>query len=808
MFRFSCFHSSINSQKPKKTVHLPTETMQKTLEDYNISKPKKDPVFSKEVSQGVNANPSPSSMGQDWKSEGLKSMNDTDSEHAHEIRKMRKSISLGSGLARYQDITSGGESSSSRGNRSGDEYQQGRASVSPQISSNLVNNNASDLSPDDQPRSDKEVGGNSTRFCAACTGTSHAIVKSKSMPYLHSTHANVVKKSRSSEDLKVLDSRRSDKSVDNDAGETSPEQGIENESVAHVDKTDGDDGDGDGDGEDAYDYEGSAKDWIVPAVNELDKGKGIQEDYSDCQWEELPNSCISNLDPDVQNGKDATLDPMAASKNDAKALPGMDAAKRYISSLSAAATTAQLANHGLVVIPFLSALSSLRALNLSGNSIVRITAGALPRGLHILNLSKNSISTIEGLRELTRLRVLDLSYNRILRIGHGLASCSSLKELYLAGNKITKDWIVPAVNELDKGKGIQEDYSDCQWEELPNEDFKMKRIEKWVMDLQHSSSLEETDMLTNLDPDVQNGKDATLDPMAASKNDAKALPGMDAAKRYISSLSAAATTAQLANHGLVVIPFLSALSSLRALNLSGNSIVRITAGALPRGLHILNLSKNSISTIEGLRELTRLRVLDLSYNRILRIGHGLASCSSLKELYLAGNKISEVEGLHRLLKLNVLDLRFNKLSTTKNLGQLAANYNSLQAISLEGNPAQKNIGDEQLKKFLLGLLPHLAYFNRQSIKTGAMKDSADRAARLGISAHQIDRGVRAESKKATHGRKSQAVSGRGRHVRLPPSGVKVTGDRHQFPDVSSKLVSFRPDLAMRRIHSEGLLRAV
>lgn len=622
MFRFSCFHSSINSQKPKKTAHLPTERIQKTLEDYDISESKKDPVVSKEVSEGVNANPSPSSMGQDWKSEGLKSMNDTDSEHANEIRKMRKSISLGSGLAHYQDIKSGGESSS-RGNRSGDEYQQGRASVSPQISSNLVNNNASDLSPD-LPRSDQEVADNSTRFSAAFTGTSHALMKSKSMPYLHSTHANVVKKSRSSEDLKVLDSRHSDRSVDNDAGETSPEQGIENESVVHVDKIDGD-----GDVEDAYDYEGSAKDWIVPAVNELDKGKGIQEDYPDRQWEELPN-----------------------------------------------------------------------------------------------------------------------------------------------------------------------------------EDFKMKRIEKWVMDLQHCSSLEETDMLTNLDPDVQNGEDVILDPMAASKNDAKALPGMDAAKRYISSLSSAATTAQLANHGLVVIPFISALSSLRALNLSGNSIVRITAGALPRGLHILNLSKNSISTIEGLRELTRLRVLDLSYNRILRIGHGLASCSSLKELYLAGNKISEVDGLHRLLKLNVLDLRFNKLSTTKNLGQLAANYNSLQAISLEGNPAQKNIGDEQLKKFLLGLLPHLAYFNRQSIKTGAMKDSADRAARLGISAHQIDRGVRGESKKATHGRKSQAVSGRGRHVRLPPSGVKVTGDRHQFPDVSSKLVSFRPDLAMRRAHSEGLLRAV
>lgn len=50
---------------------------------------------------------------------------------------------------------------------------------------------------------------------------------------------------------------------------------------------------------------------------------------------------------------------------------------------------------------------------------MKITAGALPRGLHMLNLSKNKISTIEGLRELTRLRILDLSYNRITRIRHG-----------------------------------------------------------------------------------------------------------------------------------------------------------------------------------------------------------------------------------------------------------------------------------------------------------------------------------------------------------------------------------------------------
>lgn len=252
--------------------------------------------------------------------------------------------------------------------------------------------------------------------------------------------------------------------------------------------------------------------------------------------------------------------------------------------------------------------------------------------------------------------------------------------------------------------------------------------------------------------------------------------------------------------------------------------MRITAGALPRGLHILNLSRNSISVIEGLRELTRLRVLDLSYNRLVRIGHGLASCSSLKELYLAGNKISEVEGLHRLLKLNVLDLRFNKISTAKCLGQLAANYGSLQAISLEGNPAQKNVGDEQLKKNLQGLLPNLIYFNRKPVK---VKDTADRSARLAVGAHQLDRGLKPvkamrkashgvvthkASSSSTHGRKSQKVTStkpsKSRPTaRLPPIGTKTT-TRPQVYDFSSKLLSFSPDLSMRRTRSEGTLGVI
>ncbi|KAF4394380.1 uncharacterized protein LOC115699760 [Cannabis sativa] len=386
---------------------------------------------------------------------------------------------------------------------------------------------------------------------------------------------------------------------------------------------------------------------------------------------------------------------------------------------------------------------------------------------------------------------------------------------------IAKDWIMPVMNKVDSAKSISGGSSLHQWDELPNRDFKIKRIEDWVNDLQHCSPLEETNELLQSD-DHMKGDSSNFDGLV--KVEDKLTPGMEVAKRYISSLTAATTTAHLANHGLVVIPFLSAFISLRVLNLSGNSIVRITAGALPRGLHMLNLSKNNISTIEGLRELTRLRVLDLSYNRIFRIGHGLASCSSLKELYLAGNRISEVEGLHRLLKLTVLDLRFNKISTAKCLGQLAANYSSLQAISLEGNPAQKNVGDDQLKKHLQGLLPHLAYFNRQTIKANTLKDSAERSVRLGTSSHQFDRGLRPDHKTRkgsvltaqrppsssalVRGSQAAAVSpkrSKGRHSRLPPMGTKVTTNRHNYIDIGSKLMNVKSDLSMRRSRSEGTL---
>lgn len=111
-------------------------------------------------------------------------------------------------------------------------------------------------------------------------------------------------------------------------------------------------------------------------------------------------------------------------------------------------------------------------------------------------------------------------------------------------------------------------------------------------------------------------------------------------------------------------------------------------------------------------------ILSLSNYNIILCGcvSGLSNCRVIKELYLGGNKISDAEGLHRLLKLTVLDLSFNKITTTKALGQLVANYNTLQALNLVGNPIQSNVSEEQLRRAVCGLLPKLAYLNKQSIK--------------------------------------------------------------------------------------------
>lgn len=134
-----------------------------------------------------------------------------------------------------------------------------------------------------------------------------------------------------------------------------------------------------------------------------------------------------------------------------------------------------------------------------------------------------------------------------------------------------KDWIIP-ISDGPKMQNIKGDTSFHHWNELPAKDFRIQRIEDWVINIQHCSPLDESSESAPCYAQEPQKANALLEEPTVSKVEVKVNPGMEAAKRYISSLNALATAAQLSNLGLQVIPFLSAFGSLKALNLSGNAI--------------------------------------------------------------------------------------------------------------------------------------------------------------------------------------------------------------------------------------------
>ncbi|KAE8716359.1 Outer arm dynein light chain 1 protein [Hibiscus syriacus] len=257
-----------------------------------------------------------------------------------------------------------------------------------------------------------------------------------------------------------------------------------------------------------------------------------------------------------------------------------------------------------------------------------------------------------------------------------------------------------------------------QWVALPATPSSMSRIDKWVRDLEIKITRPSDDVNGEEDAtfphnDKSPGRNTDHSPHRSDTDLSEAILHFN---NVIQTLNSYSTVAHISGICLKAIPIITGFTRLRSVNLSNNSIGHITPGSLPKSLHSLNLSRNKINSIEGLRDLRRLRVLDLSYNCIARFGHGLSNCTLIKELYLVGNKMGDLEGLHRLLKLTLLDLSFNKITTTKALGHLVANYNSLQALNLLGNPIQSTISDDQLRKAVSSLLPKLTYLNKQPIK--------------------------------------------------------------------------------------------
>ncbi|GAU49531.1 hypothetical protein TSUD_243760 [Trifolium subterraneum] len=288
-----------------------------------------------------------------------------------------------------------------------------------------------------------------------------------------------------------------------------------------------------------------------------------------------------------------------------------------------------------------------------------------------------------------------------------------------------------------------------QWFSFSKESSFYARVDAWVKDLEIQEPVPEDDLLDDdagsisFPPSPDAGRPMVRNISQMTHSYSNLSKDILKASGMVQPLNPASSIAQISGFGIKAIPVISHFNNLRSVNLSNNFIVCISPGCLPRSVQTLNLSRNKISTIDGLKELTRLRVLDLC----------LSSCTLIRELYLAGNKINDIEGLHRLFKLTVLDLSFNKITTTKVLGQLVANYNSLLVLNLLGNAIQRSVGDEQLNKRVSGLLPKLVYLNNQPIK-------AQRAVRE-ILIDRVSKATHGDSKKRSSVRRSMSRVGQG-----------------------------------------------
>ncbi|KAJ3191785.1 hypothetical protein HK101_007410 [Irineochytrium annulatum] len=170
----------------------------------------------------------------------------------------------------------------------------------------------------------------------------------------------------------------------------------------------------------------------------------------------------------------------------------------------------------------------------------------------------------------------------------------------------------------------------------------------------------------------------------------------------------------------------SKLTSLKALMLNNNSILRIDNISSIKNLNTIVLSHNSITVIENIFTLPALTKLSLSHNRVRVIPDTLASLSSLRELRLAHNRILSLpsRAMSGLSALEILDLGHNLLTGWESVTALEGCLH-LVNLNLLGNGVcgvgekgaekgkdekgewKKEKGGEEYREKVLGLVPTL-----------------------------------------------------------------------------------------------------
>lgn len=107
-----------------------------------------------------------------------------------------------------------------------------------------------------------------------------------------------------------------------------------------------------------------------------------------------------------------------------------------------------------------------------------------------------------------------------------------------------------------------------------------------------------------------------------------------------------------------------------------------------------------------------------------------------------------------------------------------ANYNSLMAINLLGNPIQCNISDDQLRKAICSLLPKLAFLNKQAANPQKAREMGGDAVAKAVLSRRDSR--RKSVKRVAPGSSSSSVrrSGGGGVAAAPKSRQRSRSRSH------------------------------
>ena len=142
------------------------------------------------------------------------------------------------------------------------------------------------------------------------------------------------------------------------------------------------------------------------------------------------------------------------------------------------------------------------------------------------------------------------------------------------------------------------------------------------------------------------------------------------------------TATLIAPHrGIAELGPLTAFTSFRRMDLSGNAVANLSPLANQTNLNWLDMSKNAVADLSPLAALADLRYLKLSGNQVVELWP-LANLSRLEVLFLDGNQVADVEPLWSMASLRYLVLDGNRIEDIDALAGLA----DLERLDLHGNP--------------------------------------------------------------------------------------------------------------------------